>query len=294
MSIADFVPEFWVARFRRHLDSRLVYAQPTVVNREYEGEISQQGDTVHIPKIGDVTVFTYVKNTDMPSPEHPDGGNVSLVIDTAKGFNLSIDDIDKVQTIPGVFDQFAKRASRAMALVLDSGVAAKMVAGAGIKGGTLGTSAAPKKIGNAGTDDYTLFEFAVELRRLFDNNGAPEEDRWFAIPPDLENTALTDPNFIPAGSAEQRTGQIGRIAGFAVLKTTAVPTVTKTGSATYNSWAILAGAGNYATTHADQIVQVEAYKPEKQFGDALKGLNVWGTKVVEPETLALACIDKKA
>lgn len=294
MSIADFVPEFWVARFRRHLDSRLVYAQPTVVNREYEGEISQQGDTVHIPKIGDVTVKTYAKNTDIAAPERPDGGTIPLIIDTMRYFNVAIDDVDRVQTIPGVFDQFTRRAGRAMAVELDSGVAAKMVAGAGIKGGTLGTSAAPKKLGNAGTDDYTLFEFAVELRRLFDNNDAPEEDRWFAIPPDLENTALLDPNFVPAGADEQRTGKIGRIAGFDVLKTTAVPTITKTGSATYDSWAILAGAGNYATTHADQIVKVKAYEMEKQFGDGVKGLNVWGTKVVEPETLALACIDKKA
>ncbi|MGE4424991.1 MAG: hypothetical protein AB7G37_00900 [Solirubrobacteraceae bacterium] len=294
MSIADFVPEFWAARFRRHLDSRLVYAQPTVINRDYQGEIAQQGDTVHIQKVGTPTVKTYVKNTDIAAPERPDGGTVSLTIDTMRYFNVAIDDVDRVQTQPGLFDQWTQRAGRAMGVVIDEAVATVMIAGAGISGGDLGTSALPITVGNGVGDDFTLYELAVEFRRLLNNNDAPDEGRWFVIPPDLESTALLDPQFIQAGAEAQRTGLIGRIAGFDVLMTTAVPTVAKTGGATYDSHAVLFGAGNYATTHADQIVQIKAYEMEKQFGDAVKGLNVWGTDVIEPETLGCALVDKGA
>ncbi|MCK9250355.1 MAG: hypothetical protein M0P31_15450 [Solirubrobacteraceae bacterium] len=294
MSIADFVPEFWAARFRRHLDARLVYAQPTIINRDYQGEIAGMGDTVHVQKVGTPTVKTYIKNTDIAAPERPDGGTVPLTIDTMRYFNVAIDDVDRVQTQPGLFDEWTRRAGRAMGVVIDESVATVMIAGAGISGGDLGTSAAPITVGNGVGDDFTLYELAVEFRRRLDNNDAPDEDRWFVVPPDLEATARLDPQFIAAGSEEMRTGIIGRVAGFDVLKTTAVPTVTKTGGATYDSHAVLFGAGNHATTHADQIVQIKAYEIEKQFGDGVKGLNVWGTDVIESETLGCALVDKGA
>jgi N4-gp56 family major capsid protein len=291
MAIANFVPEVWSARLLRHLDSRLVYAQPTCVNRDYEGEISQAGDTVHIQKVGAVTAKAYTKNTDMDAPERPDGTTVPLTIDEEWYWNIAIDDVDKVQVNVPLLDRFAERAGRAMAVQVDSAVAAVMVAGAGID---IGTSAAPKTVGNGLSDDYTLYELAVEQRRLLDNNVAPEDGRWFVIPPDLESSALLDPNFVPAGANEQRTGIIGRMAGFDILKTTAVPTIEKTGAAPYDSWGILFGAGNYATTHANQILHTEAYRIEKQFGDALKGLNVWGTDVIEAASLGCSVISKGA
>ena len=291
MAISNFVPEFWSTRLLRHLDSRLVYAQPTCVNRDFEGEISQAGDTVHIQKVGAVTAKAYTTNTDMAAPERPDGSTVALTIDEQWYWNIAIDDVDKVQVNVPLLDRYTERAGRAMAVKVDSAVAATMVAGAGID---IGTSAAPVDVGNALGDDYTLYELAVEQRRLLDNNVAPEDGRWMVIPPDLESSALLDPNFVPAGADAQRTGMIGTIAGFDVLKTTAVPTITKTGGATYDSWAVLFGAGNYATTHANQILHTEAYRIEKQFGDALKGLNVWGTDVIEATTLGCSVVSKGA
>lgn len=291
MSIANFVPEVWSARLLRHLDSRLVYAQPTCVNRDYEGEISQAGDTVHIQKVGAVTAKEYTRNTDMDAPERPSGTTTPLTIDEEWYWNIAIDDVDKVQVNVPLLDRFAERAGRSMAVKVDEAVAAVMVAGAGID---IGTSDTPVKVGNAGTDDYTVYELAVEQRRQLDNNDAPEDGRWMVIPPDLESSVLLDPNFVPAGAGEQRTGKIGQIAGFDVLKTTAVPTIEKTGGAANDSWAVLFGAGNYATTHANQLLKVEAYRIEKQFGDAIKGLNVWGTDVVEADSLGCSVVDKGA
>lgn len=293
MAFDIFIPEVWSTRLLRHLDANLVYAQPTCVNRSYEGEITGAGDTVHINKISAPTIKAYTPNTDMDAPERPDGTTKTLTIDEEWYWNIAIDDVNKVQANVALLDAFAERAGFAMATKQDTAVAATMLAGAD-SALTLGTSAAPVKVGNAGGDTFTVYELMVELRKRLDNNDAPAEGRWIVIPPDLEASVLLDPNFIPAGNTEQRTGQIGSIVGFDVLKTTAVPTITKTGGATYDSWGVLWGAGNYATAHANQIAEIEPYRIEKQFGDAIKGLNVWGTDIIEPETLGKVVVDKQA
>lgn len=290
MAFSVFVPEIWTARLLRHLDASLVHAQPSLTNRNYEGEISKFGDTVHIQKVSNPTVKQYAVNTDMDSPERPDGVDDTLTIDEQRYFNVAIDDVNAVQAKPAAFDAFCQRAGRKMAEAVDTAVAAVKVAGAGID---IGTAGAPVTIGNSGAEDSTFYELCVEARRLLDNNEAPTDSRWIVIPPDVEATVLLDPQFIIAGADAQRTGMIGRVAGFDVLKTTAVPTITGTGGAN-DSWGVLFGAGNYATTHANQLIKLEAYRIEKQFGDALKGLNVWGTDVLEPETLGCVLVDKGA
>lgn len=291
MAITIFKPQIWSARLLRHLDKNLVYGSPAIANTDYEGEITQAGDTVNIQKIGMPTIKAYTPNTDMDAPERPDGTTKTLTIDEEWYFNIAIDDVDAAQVNVNLLDGFTERAGVAMAQKIDAAIAAVQLAGAGI---SMGTSAAPIKVGNAGGDAYTVYELIVEVRRRLDNNNAPADGRWIVIPPDLEATILLDPAFIPAGTSETRTGVIGTIAGFTVYKTTAVPTVTKTGGATYDSWGVLWGAGNYATAHANQIAEIEPYRIEKQFGDAIKGLNVWGTDIIEPETLGKTIVDKQA
>lgn len=290
MSIDNFVPEIWSTRLQRHLDRARIFTQPTVINTNYEGEISAYGDTVHINKVGSPTIKAYTKGAGIDAPEHPDGNQVSLTIDTGAYFNFAVYDVDKAQVNVPLLEEITIRTGVAQANYLDANVASVMVAGAGIH---IGASSAPVTVGNDAASDYTFYELCVEARRLLDNNNAPTDGRWIGITPDIEATVLLDPQFIIAGADAQRTGMIGRIAGFDVLKTTAVPTVTGTSGA-HDSWAVLFGAGNYATTHASQITETEPYRPHDEFEDAIKGLNLWGTDVIEPETLGCALVDKIA
>lgn len=291
MSVDNFIPELWATEVLRHLDPALVYAQPTCVNTNYEGDIRQQGDTVHIQKFGNVTVKPYTKGTPIDGPEQATSSTVPLVIDQAHYWNVGVKSVDAAQANLDLLAPRLQRAGVALAKVVDSAVAATMVAGAGVKAG-LGTSAAPIKVGNDSGDDFSMYELAVEIRRQLDNKDAPDSARWIAIPPDMESKVLLDPNFIKIGGDEQRTGQIGQIAGFDVLKTTAVPTIAKTGGATTDSWGVLAGADNYATTHAHQLTDLRSYEVEAGFEDAVKSLAVWGSKVIEPDSLALATVAK--
>lgn len=284
MSIANFIPEVWSTRLLRYLDASLVYAQPTVVNREWEGEIANAGDTVHIQKVNDPTIVNYVKGTPM-TPERPDGTTIPLTIDRDKGFYVQMDDLDAIQVNIPLFQKFVSRSGYAMGKVVDSDVSARMVAGAHASN-VIGTDAAPVEITFDGAGStMTFYEFAVEARRRLDVMEAPEDGRWMAVHPDNEATVLLAPGFVPAGANEQRTGKIGTIAGFDILKTTRTPTSPGSGGSPVPNRKIVFGVGNYATTFANQLVKTEAERLQGLFEDAVKGRNVWGAKIVEPETL---------
>ncbi len=77
-----------------------------------------------------------------------------------------------------------------------------------------------------------------------------------------------------------RNGQIGEAAGFAILKSNNVPNTANT------LYKIIAGT-SMACSYAEQIVKLETFKPEKRFGDAVKGLHVYGSKLVRPQAWAV-------
>lgn len=291
-----FIPEFWSTRLLRHLDRVLIYAQEQCSNRDWEGEISEAGDTVHIQKVGDPTIFDYEPGVDMPGAERPDSDTLALVVDQFKAFNVGIDSVEKAQANVNLLDKWATRAGVRLAQVVDAYVASLQVAAATNE---VGSDESPVVVAADGSGDLTPYELAVELRRQLAAVDAPLDSLWVAISPDLEAEFLKDPSFIEGSDQGQgggslvRTGQIGRVAGFDVLRTTGVPTTASLASGSGSgegpdSEKILAGAGNYATTFAQQLTELTAYSPEKQFGDAVKGLEVYGAKVVEPETLAVA------
>jgi N4-gp56 family major capsid protein len=293
MAIDIFIPEVWSARLQRHLDHALVYAQPSVCNREWEGEISQAGDTVHINKIGDPTIKDYDPGTDMDAPEEPDGTTNALVVDQFKYFNVMVDDVNAAQANVALLDRFGERAGVGMKNKIDAFVASKMVAGATTN--VIGTDAVPVVIKADGSGDLTPYELAVELEGELEDADAPEGKWWIAVNPALMKEIRKDDAFIKAsemGAEFVRTGRIGEISGLEILSTTAVPTSPGSGGSPVPNYKILVGAGNYATTFAGQVTEIKAYEPERRFGDAVKGLEVYGAKVLEPDTLAVAHVAK--
>ena len=92
----NFIPTVWAARLLSALEKSLVYGQAGVVNRDYEGEINQSGDTVKIGSIGDPTIGTYTKDTDITIQALTDAEQ-TLLINQQKYFGFAVDDIDKIQ-----------------------------------------------------------------------------------------------------------------------------------------------------------------------------------------------------
>jgi hypothetical protein len=112
MAITFFQPEIWAAQLLSVLEKSLVYAGPSVVNRDYEGEIANAGDTVHITSIGDPTIGTYTKDTDITVQVLTDADR-ALLIDQQKYFAFEVDDIDlrqvKNERRPDVRGRSARR-----------------------------------------------------------------------------------------------------------------------------------------------------------------------------------------
>jgi N4-gp56 family major capsid protein len=274
MAITTFIPKIWSARLLEHLDKAHVYAN--LVNRDYEGEISDYGDTVKINQIGDITVKDYTKNADnIDGPEQLETTEVVLVIDKAKYFNFGIDDVDAAQVRTPLMDKAMSRAAYALGDMTDTFLASIM-ANPVDKNNTGGSKSAGVKITTA-----NAYEELVKLKVKMDQANVPSAGRWIVVPPDFEGLMLLDDRFASAygTNAEGRlvNGLVARAAGFDIYVSNNCPKNT-------NTYTMIA-SNNDSTTFAEQIVKVEAYRPEKSFKDAMKGLNVFGAKVTQPKAV---------
>lgn len=286
MSIVNFVPSVWAADILKALDTSLVYANPAIINTDYEGEISQAGDTVRITTLGDVTVKTYTKDADIDAPETLTDAQLTLTIDQQKYFNFQVDDIDKRQALQGLREEAARRTAYALRKAMDSFIAAKYTDIA--SGNFLGTEGAPITGFNASS--IKAYNQLVSLKTLLDIADTPEDGRFVVVPPWYEGYLQMDDRAISYGTQANRdqmqnglqagdNGLIGRAAGFDVYRSNQVP---NTASAKYK----IIGGHRSAWSRAQQILETEAYRPQLRFADALKGLHVYGAKVVRPSNLA--------
>ena len=349
MAITKFVPEVWAATLLSTLDKSLVFAGPSCVNRDYEGEIANMGDTVRITTIADPTISDYTKDTDLTAVEALTDDELLLLIDQAKAFNFQIDDIDMRQTRDGgaLMAEAARRAAFGLRDKADQFVAKKMALAASNALGVVD--------GTTATNVYDAFLVPASVN--LDEANVPTEGRFAVLPPAAYGKLLLDSRFIKvneSGSDALRNGIVGEAAGFRIMKsnnalnggrsitdtiTVATTAKTLTGAAgtftqgdvglTVAGTRITAGSkiasvnadGSVATmdtagatagtqtdtvlsgghkvatagsviasSYAEQIAKVEAYRPEKRFGDALKGLHLYGAKVLRPTALVVSSI----
>lgn len=278
MAIDRFIPEIWAAELLTALQKALVFGQTGIVNRDYEGDISDAGDTVRITSISDPTVSTYVPGSTTITPEQLTDAQRTLVIDQAKYFAFEVDDINARQARGNVMNEALRRAAYKLRDAVDTYIAGlyTSVPAANDLGTISVTTSTP-------TDAYD--KVLVPLGVALDEANVPTDGRWVVLPPWMHGRLLLDSRFIKANEAGTtmglRNGEVGQANGFRILKSNNV--VNTTG----DDYAVLAGT-DMAISFAEQINKVEAYRPQSSFSDALKGLHLWGAKVIRPECLALA------
>lgn len=277
MSIVNFIPTVWSARMQMALRKALVFGQLGVINRDYEGDINEKGDKVKIIMIGDAEIKDYARNADIDPPQELSDSASELEVDQGKYFNFAVDDVDKRQAQPNFLNQSMERQGYLLRDKADIFVAARMSAGVQAAN-ILGTSGAPKTITSANES----YSYLVDLGTLLDEANVPQEGRWAIVPPWYHGLLLKKPEFVSQGTPQSEdrlaNGKVGKAAGFEVMKSNNCPSVSTT-------FEIMCGVG-MAVTYADQILKMEAYRPERRFSDAMKGLHVYGAKVVRPEMLA--------
>lgn len=290
MSVEGFISTIWSARLLANLEKSLVFGQPNVINRDYEGEIKGKGSTVKITSIGDITIGDYTKDSDISDPQALSDGQATLNITQSKYFNFAVDDVSAAQMSPSLMDGAMKQSAYNLSDVADQFIAATMVAGVATanKIGSSATGIVPSTTEGSGT---MAWDYLLQLGTALSVANVPKQGRWAVVPPWFVERLAGDKRFTDASASGSTdallNGMVKRAAGFDILESNNCPTVAGTGSETgKTNHAILAGTP-IATTFADSVNKVEAYRPEKRFADAVKGLHVYGAKVVRPNSLAM-------
>ena len=281
MAITTFIPELWSARLLYALEKS--HVATNLVNRNYEGVIANQGDTVHINSIGAVTVKDYTKNTNIADPEVLTTADQTLDIDQAKYFNFQVDDVDKAQISGEIIDTAMGRSAYALADVSDAFLLKTIANGV----------ASANKIGAKATltalTASNVYENIVKMRTLLDKANVPTTGRTIVVPPEVYALLLLDDRFAKSGSDSGQNallnGMVGRVAGFDVFMSNNCVSGTDGGSGSTAYFVITAQVAS-ATTYAEQIIKTEAYRMEKRFADAVKGLHVYGAKVTDGSQIA--------
>ena len=281
-SVETFIPEIWSKKLLSSLKKSLVFASPTVVNHDYEGEISEQGDTVTINSVSRPTVGTYVKNVTSIVPETLTTAQRKLVVDQAKYFAFEVDNVDKRQTAGDLLSEAIVEAGYALADVTDIYVEA-LIAAQVVTANALGTISV--------TTPDLAYQKLLALKVVLDEANVPDDGKRFVVVPAWYHALLLDNNkFVanpqnPDGSQALMNGKVGRAAGFNIHMSNNCPNTTG------DDYRVTAGHP-MATSFADQINQTKAYEPEDSFSDAVKGLHLYGAKVVRPTAVATMVASK--
>lgn len=276
MSTEKFIPQVWSAKTLDVLENALVYSK--LFNTDYEGEITDAGDTVHIAQIGVPTIKDYTRGSAIDSAEDVSVTDQTLTIDQAKYFNIAVDDVDAVQSKVSLLDTATQRAAYGFADECDGYLADLLAASAGIK---IGTADNPVAVTAA-----NAYETLVTIKTRLDMANLPKQGRVVIVPPEFEGFMLLDSRFVNVtNQSEQRLteGTVYKAAGFEVAVSNNCP-------APKTDVLQVVASSPIQGTFAQQILKTEAYRPEGGFSDAVKGLHVYGAKVLHPKAVCCATV----
>ena len=272
MSYTNFKPIVWSEMIDRELEKNLIFGR--LANRQYEGNISEHGTSVTVPRISATTVGDYT-GAEITFEEDA-GAKQVILIDKSKYFALTMDDIDKAQALNGVLDLRTVDAIYRMADKVDIELAkmeAKVVAANR----------------NALALDGKILAGLRAVKKTLDKNNVSTVGRWIVISPDVEERLLEElTNTVLPQTADFSTinGYVGKLYGMEILVSNNVQEASSVHKCL---------AGTTASLHlAMQLSQVKAGEHEKTFGEFVKGLNLFGCDVAETEvgyTSRLATLD---
>lgn len=264
MAITNFIQTVWSEKLLSELSARYVGAANC--NREFEGEIRNIGDRVKICGIGDVSVFDYTKNSDMTSPETLSDSCATLIIDRAKAFNFQIDDVDLAQSSPKLMTAAMSNAANALANEADEYIF------------SLYTDAGAKVEGAATANN--IIDLIIDARtKLAEANADGNCEIVVEVSPKVAALILKSKIALSTDNSEAiGAGYLGSVAGCKVYVSNNVKV---SGDGKHNCFV----RTKRAIAYAEQLSKVHAYRPELRFADALKGLHLYGAKVVYPTEL---------
>lgn len=295
----NFIPELWSGKLIENFYDATVLA--AISNTDYEGEIRQYGDTVNIRTTPEITIRDYVKGQTL-TVENPDKPKIQLLIDKGEYFACVEDDVDKVQSDINLMDTWTKDASERMKIKIDQRVLTDLLPGIAStnKGATAGEQSASFNLGTSGSplsvtkdgagSTKSVIDLIVDLGTVLDEANCPEQNRFLVIPAKMagliKKSELKDASLTGDNVSVVRNGRLGMVDRFMLYVSHNLSTSGTGASMKYN---LIAGH-KMGFTFASQMTNMETIRSESTFGNIVRGLQVYGYKVVKGEALAQSVV----
>lgn len=280
-----FIPEIYSKKVQIAL--RKAAVAEAVCNTDYMGEISSFGDTVNIIKEPQIAVADYTRGLAVTSTDLTDQELV-LTVDQAKSFSFKIDDLEKRFSHVNFQAIAADNAAYALRDAMDSNILAAISAGGTVTTG-MGTTGTPIDIGFASGEVDPLNQMALAAKEL-DEANAPEDGRWFVAAPEWYNALSNSSSKLlsvdfNAGQGSIRNGLVasGLLRGFSMYKSNNLPTNDLSGAGGSATAPVALFGHMSSTAAASSMNKVETVRDTGTFSDIVRGLMVWGRKVLRPE-----------
>jgi hypothetical protein len=275
-----------------------------IANTDYEGEIKNQGDNVIIRTVPDVTIRDYVKGQDL-TYETPRSAEVELPIDKAKYYAVRIDKIDEVQNDIKMMDKWSDDSGKQMAIAIDNDILSNFYsdaasANAGNSAGaisgnyTLGVTGTPINLHTGATSgqDVNVVDALMYAEAVLSEQNVPEDDmRWIVLPTWatmlLQTSDLRRADSTGAmGMDVLRNGKLGKIGQFTIYRSNQLPTLA---SGEY----VIPFGHKSGLTFASQLTDTEILPHPTSFGTIMRGLQVYGWKVIKDVSIGYMVAKKK-
>jgi hypothetical protein len=286
-----FIPEIWSGKvIEKFYDATVLGA---IANTDYEGEVRNQGDTVKIRTKPTIAISTYEAEQGL-TIERPSSNVVDLLVDQGRYFATVLDDVMEVQADLDQMSMWAEDSSEQMKINIDTYVLANILAGisadnvgatAGRISGNipLGAAAAPLTVvaRNPGAGEVEVIDLIVRYGQVLDEQNIPESGRWLILPSWacalIKRSELRDASLTGDGQTMLRNGRLGMIDRFEVYMSNLLPVST-------GEYTVFAGH-THGLTFASQLSRIETIRAESTFGTILRGLQVFGHKVIDGTAL---------
>jgi hypothetical protein len=290
------IPKLWAKKALIKFYNETVFTK--IANTDYEGEIKDQGDEVIIRIHPDITVRKYVKGLPLQR-ENPKVSTVSLLIDKGLYYNFNSSDVDVKQSDQNFVNEWATNAGIKLKEYIDAEVLADIYVDAHAKnsGATAGAKSGTVNLGVTGTPvDWStgnkILSSIMGIAQVLNEQNVPDFNRWVTLPAwawtKLLESDLKQVDVTGDAKSTLRNGQVGVINNMTILRSNQLASVYDS-SASKTCWNIIAGS-KHALTFATQIVKAETLRNPDDFGDMMRGLQVYGYKVVKPEALVHAYV----
>jgi len=294
-----FIPEVWSSKLQKKYYTKTVLT--AICNTDWEGEVKNQGDKVYIRGIPDITTFNHQKGMTLPT-QRPEVADIEMLVDKGRGWNVLLDDVDKVQSDIDLLNKFTDDAAKQVDIAVDSALLGAVYADASAYncGATAGKISSGYNLGASGSPiqitKTNIIDYVVDCEATLDEQDVPDDSRWIVLPSwavaMLKKSDLKDASMTGDAKSILRSSTVGIIDRAVIYRSNNCGSVASGSEASgFKSYYALFGHRD-AISFANQFVKTESLRSSTSFDTIIRGLMVYGYKVTKAEALGYMYIRK--